>query len=92
MLRALVPLFTALGFFVVERRLLSVLQTIALSLTTVGAVLAVAAHSVSWKMDGIGLATCLIANVASALQLSLTSMVRELSPGDCSRLPRCHLF
>lgn len=77
MLRALVPIFSALFFFAVERRELSVVQFLALTFTAVGAALAVSTHNSFWRVDMLGLFYCLAANVASAMQLSLIALVRS---------------
>lgn len=75
MLRSLVPIFTALFFFALEKRQLTVIQFIALLLTACGAALAVSTHNSFWQVDMAGVFICLAANVASAFQLSLIAIV-----------------
>ena len=89
MLRALVPIFSALFFFAVERRELSVVQFAALSFTAVGAALAVSTHNSFWRVDMLGLFYCLAANVASAMQLSLIALVRLPCWRSCGRNKEC---
>jgi len=74
-LRALVPIFSALFFYAMERRQLSVVQFLSLVFTAVGAALAVSTHNSFWRVDLLGVLYCFVANIASAMQLSLIALV-----------------
>merc|ERR1739848_44145 len=77
LIRSTGPLFVAITFLILERRDFTFIKTIVLFMTVGGVVLAVAAHSATFKLDIQGLVICVAANVAVALQMSLTGEAKN---------------
>lgn len=77
LIRSTGPLFVAVTFYIVESRQFTFLKLLVLFMTVGGVVLAVVSHSVSFKLDPTGVAICVGANVAVALQMSLTGLAKH---------------
>jgi len=77
LIRSTGPLFVAVTFYVVESRQFTLIKLLVLFMTVGGVILAVLAHSVTFKLDPTGIAICVGANVAVALQMSLTGLAKH---------------
>lgn len=77
LIRSTGPLFVAITFLILERRQFTCIKVIVLLTTVGGVVLAVAAHTTTFKLDIPAVYMCIAANFASAMQLSLTGEAKR---------------
>jgi len=76
-IRATIPLFTAVSFAILEGRKFSPLAIILLFVTVTGAVIVVAFHSQKWKLDTLGLVLAIASNFMAAAQMSMLALARN---------------
>lgn len=76
-IRATIPLFTAISFSVFEGRKFSPLAVLLMFITVAGAIVVVVFHSQKWKLDTLGLILAIASNVMAAIQMSLYALARD---------------
>jgi len=76
-IRATIPLFTAISFSVFEGRKFSPLAILLMFVTVAGAIIVVVFHSQKWKLDTLGLILAIASNVMAAVQMSLYALARD---------------
>ena len=78
-IRATIPLFTAVSFAILEGRKFSPLAIILLFVTVTGAVIVVAFHSQKWKLDTLGLVLAIASNFMVCMFQCMGGNSRNLS-------------
>merc|ERR1712048_351359 len=76
-IRATIPIFTAISFAIFEGRKFSPLAILLLIVTVAGAIIVVVFHSQKWKLDTLGLILSIASNVMAAVQMSLLALARD---------------
>ena len=76
-IRSTVPIFTFVTFLILEKKTISPLSFFFMATTCMGAIITVIYHNESMKTSVSGVVLCVLSNVASSVQMSLTAIARD---------------
>ena len=79
-IRATIPLFTAISFAILEGRKFSPLAIMLLIVTVTGAVIVVAFHSQKWKLDTLGLVLAIASNFMVCMFQRMGGKTHDIFP------------